>query len=179
MTKTYLNILTKEEFAKRAILPNTANRFVLDENSGEFNHLGIMFNEHVKRTDKILVGGDCVLSISDLKTLLELIEIEESKLTKIFLDSWEFQVHPKTIFLNYDEVSNDDDFDRTKAYLAEKAMENINYEIRKGQFRNYKFEVKKHWYTISKQQIQEYLHELKTIVTEALSKDLILTSTYY
>lgn len=179
MTKTYLNILTKEEFEKREILPNTANRFVLDENSGEFNHLESMFNEHVKRTDKILVGGDCVLANSDLEILLELIEIEEDKLTKIFLDSWEFQVHPKTIFLNYNEVSNNEDYDRTKAYLAEKAMQSTNYEICKGQFRSYKFEVKKQWHKTSKQQIKEYLHKLKSIVNEVLSKDLMLTSTYY
>lgn len=179
MSITYLNIYSKSEFENRLKLPKEESRFEIDENSSVYNHLGAMFNEHVKRTNKILVGGDCILSNSDMIILVELIEYEEKKLNNLFLDSWEFQVHPKIELLNRIELEDETNYNRTNIYLAKKAIELSNYEIRKGQLDNYKFEVTKTWHKISKLQIQLYLSNLKSIINDAINKELIITSTYY
>jgi len=179
MTKTYINIISQEEFNNRAILPNTKDRFTLDEDSGVFNHLENMFNEHVKQTDKILIGGDCLLSVADINIMLKLIENEKEKLEKIFLDSWEFQNRPEVIFKNYNQVNENINFDKTKAYLAEKQMLNSQYEIRKGQLLDYKFEIEKKWYKTSKKEINDYLSEFKSILEDAIKNNQIITSSYY
>ena len=179
MTKTYLNILTKEELENGPVLQNEKDRFVLESDIAVFFHLEEMFNEHVKRTDKMVVGGDCILSKHDINLLVELIESEERKLESMFLDRWEFQIRPKVVFRNREEARERTDFNPTRAYLAEKSMLDSKYEIRKGELDGYEFEIEKHWFEISKKQILNYLTKLKFMLENAIEHNQIILSTYY
>lgn len=134
--------MNEEELEKRPISQNERNRFVLQSDLAVFNHLEEMFNEHVKRTDKVLVGGDCLLNKHEIDILIELIEIEEERLNQIFLDEWEFQVRPKVVFRNHNSAKGNTEFNQTRAYLAEKAMLNSKYEIRKGKLDSYELKLK-------------------------------------
>lgn len=179
MTKTYLNILTKEELEQSPVFQNEKGRFILESDIAVFYHLEEMFNEHVKRTDKILVGGDCLLSKHDINVLVELIELEEKKLQSIFLDKWEFHIRPMVVFRNQVEAKEKADFNPTRVYLAEKAMLNSKYEIRKGKLDSYEFEIEKQWFEISKNQILDYLTKLKFMLENAIEHHQIILSTNY
>jgi len=177
MTENYLNILSKEEYSKWPSVEPARKRFVISENSAVTCHLGDMFNAHVERTDKILLGGDCILFKSDFEQMVELIKIEEQKLGKIFLDSWEFQVHPKIKYINYENLVRD--YGQTKAYLAEKSIFNSKYEIKSGKLGECEFVVDKKWHRVKKTQIEDFLSEFESLMINAIKGDLIIIATYF
>ena len=108
-----------------------------------------------------------------------MLENEEKKLDQIFLDSWEFQGRNKVVFRNNSKSKEATEYSSTKLYLAEKSILNSRYEIRKAKLDGFEFETKKEWTRVSKNQIFEYLNELKLILKNAIENNQIVLSTYY
>ena len=59
---TWLNILSNNEFENIANYVVKEIRFQIDENEAIYCHLESMYNKHVELTDKIICGGEEVIS---------------------------------------------------------------------------------------------------------------------
>ena len=91
---TWLNILNKEEVANIGNFSRKENRFQLDFNEAIYVHLTDMYCKFVQITGRLIVNGEELIFGHEILTLIELLESENKKLNKIFLDEWEFCRNP-------------------------------------------------------------------------------------
>ena len=176
---TWLNILNANEFSEIGKYIVKKQRFQIDSNKAVFTHLQEMYNRHVQLTDKIICGGEEIIQGNEILTLIELLEEEQEKLKKIFLDEWEFHRNPSVDKKVGDQIYSQSNFDSTKAYLAENSITSNNYEIRFGRIDNLELIVQKKWMKISKNEISEHIQEYLKILNEAFVESKYLFFSYY
>jgi len=138
-----------------------------------------MYNRHVQLTDKIICGGEEIISGNEIMTLIELLKEEKEKLNKIFLDEWEFQRNPKIAKRVKNQIYSPNKFDSTKAYLAENSILQSNYEIRRGKINNLELTVEKNWMNITKNEITEHIDEYLKNLQEAFETKKYIFFSYY
>lgn len=175
----WLNILNQSEFKEIDNYVVKKHRFQIDLNKAIYTHLQEMYNKHVQLTDKIICGGEEIISGKEIMILIELLEEEKEKLKKIFLDEWEFQRNPKIDKKVENQIYSSSNFDSTKAYLAENSILKNNYEIRRGKINNLELTVKKNWMKITKNEILEHIEEYLKILKEAFETKKYLFFSYY
>lgn len=176
---TWLNILSNNEFENIANYVVKEIRFQIDENEAIYSHLESMYNKHVELTDKIICGGEEVISGDEIEILIELLTIEKDNLNKIFLDEWEFQRRPKILKTIGGKPVEVNDFDPTKAYLAERTMSIYDYEIRYGKLKYLELRTEKKWMRIRKNEIIEHIDNYVNILTDAMENEKHLFFTYW
>lgn len=176
---TWLNILSNSEYQNIGKNVVKDERFQIDENESIYCHLETMYNKHVELTDKIICGGEEVIFGNEVEILIDLLYAEKEKLDKIFLDEWEFHKNPKILKTINDKKITQNDFNPTKAYLAERTMSIYEYEIRFGKLGTLELRTEKKWMRISKNEIKEHISNYLKILADAKENNEYLFFTYW